>query len=88
VQLSRGGGWQETRCYSWAWPQLQVTFAKSFPCFVLSLPPQLSEASPRALPEGCSPARRLPVELRMEKRMSLSPCSARVGGWEGCFLLG
>ena len=74
--LGRGRGWQKTRCYSWAWPQLQVTFAKSFPCFVLSLPPQLSKASPWALQEGCSPTHWLPAELRMEKRMSPSPCSA------------
>lgn len=72
-------------CYSRAQPQLQVTFAKSFPCFVLSLPPQLSEAGRRALPEGCSPARQLPAELRMEKRMSPSPGPAF--GWEGRFLL-
>lgn len=69
--------WQETRCYFWAQPQLQVTFAKSFPRFVLSLPPQLSEAIPRALPEGCSPAQ----SCRWRSGCLPAPCPAF--GWGG-----
>lgn len=42
---ARGGG-RAQRC-SWARPQLQVTFAESFPCFVPAFPP----AQPGAVPE-------------------------------------
>lgn len=79
AQLSRGTG--TSRCWSWARPQLQVTFAGSFPFFVQWLPPRLKEAKPRALPQGCSRAR--------EERTSRGPHVAlggRQGG--GSFLLG